>query len=79
VGSGYVFTTAICGVLLRGKTFLMYPTIAALLFIIHVRFFATGWEPAFGLRVQAIGAIIVFSCCTCGNWILRSNEEARRT
>jgi hypothetical protein len=71
VGSGYLLTTALFGVVWRSARPWVYPTIAAALFIIHVQFFATGWTSTTKAPVQAGGACIVLACTFIGNWFLR--------
>ena len=71
VGSGYLLTTAIFGVVWRSQRLWLYPAVAAVLFISHVQFYVTGWETSLMLQVQAGGACIVFACTFVGNCILR--------
>jgi hypothetical protein len=71
VGSGYLLTTALVGVVWRSARPWVYPTIAAALFVIHVQFFATGWTLPTRAPVQMGGASIVFACAFIGNWFLR--------
>lgn len=71
IGSGYLLTTGIFGVVWRSQVSWVYPTIAATLFIVHVQLFVTGWDTSTKVPVQLGGACIVFVCCLCGNWCLR--------
>lgn len=79
VGSGYLITTAIVGVFFRGKTLLLYPTIAACLFVIHEQFFLTGWgQPeTTHVQIQVGGASIVFSTTLIGGRVLRRWSGAK--
>src|SRR3569833_2154546 len=71
VGSGYLLTTGIFGIVWRSPIAWVYPAIAAALFIIHVQFFATGWISSTKLPVQIGGACIGFACTFVGGWCLR--------
>ncbi len=70
IGSGYLLTTGIFGVVWRSRLPWVYPIIAATLFIVHVQFFVTGWDASTKVPVQLGGACIVFACCYAGNWCL---------
>ncbi|MFN8938749.1 MAG: hypothetical protein ACK532_09395 [Acidobacteriota bacterium] len=72
VGSGYLLTTAAFGVLWRSINPWVYPAISAALFVIHVQFFATGWDPSTKVPVQLGGAGIVFGFAFLGTWLLRT-------
>jgi hypothetical protein len=81
VGSGYLITTAIFGVLWRSTKAWVYPAIAATLFIVHVQFFATGWDPSTKVPVQIGGACIVFVCTVAGNhfmwwWVQTGSKQS---
>lgn len=76
LGSGYLLTTGIFGVLWRSTNPWVYPAIAAALFVAHVQFFATGWDPSTKVPVQAGGACIVFGCTFLGTWCLRRFAQA---
>jgi hypothetical protein len=78
VGSGFLLTTAIFGVFLRGQNPWVYPAIAAMLFIVHEQFLFTGWKSpdASHLQTQAAGACIVFACTFLGGWFLRKWMQA---
>lgn len=78
IGSGYLLTTGIVGVIWRSRVPWVYPAIAATLFIVHVQFFATGWTSFTKVPVQAGGACIVFACALGGNWLLRKWIHAQR-
>lgn len=73
IGSGYLLTTAIFGILLRSQTPWVYPAIAATLFVAHEQLLFTGWKlpDASHVKTQALGACIVFACTFSGNWFLR--------
>jgi hypothetical protein len=71
VGSGYLLTTAIFGVVWRSRSVWVYPAEAAVLFILHVQFFADGWTAATKIPVQVGGACIVAFCTFVGNQLLR--------
>lgn len=75
VVSGYVMTTFLFGVGLRGQRWWLYPAVAALLFTIHYWLFwslgASGWDPTTHLWVQLGGLCIVFGCTLAGNWLLQ--------
>jgi len=70
-GYGYLFTTAIFGVVWRGRRWWLYPSSAAVLFLTHLHFYATGWASSLRLLTQVFGACIVFACTVAGNWLLR--------
>ena len=70
VGSGYLLTTGIFGVVWRSPVFWVYPVIAAALFIFHVQFFADGWTSSTKVPVQVGGACIVAACTFAGNRLL---------
>jgi hypothetical protein len=76
VGSGYLLTTAILGVLWRSPNPWVYPAIAAALFMAHVQLFATGWGPSTKVPVQVGGACIVFACTFLGTRFLRKSAQA---
>ncbi len=71
VGSGYLLTTTVWGVLWRSTNPWVYPAISSALFVIHVQFFATGWDPSTKVPVQVGGACIVFGFAFLGTWLLR--------
>jgi hypothetical protein len=71
LGSGYLVTTALVGVVWRSKRVWLYPAIAAVLFIVHLQFSATGWTSSEKLPIQGAGACIVFACTLAGNYLLR--------
>ncbi len=70
-GSGYVLTTAILGLLWRSEKMWLYPSIAAILFVLHVQFFVTNWDLGKKSVVEARGAIIMLGCTLLGNCVLR--------
>jgi len=76
LGSGYLLTTAIFGVFWRSTNPWVYPAIAAALFVAHVQFFATGWDPSTKVPVQVGGGCIVFGCTFLGTWYLRRFAQA---
>ena len=43
VGSGYLITTGLLAVFFRSRSPWLYPTLAALLFVVHDQLFYTGW------------------------------------
>lgn len=51
LGSLYLLTTATFGAFWRSTHPWVYPAIAAALFVSHVHFFATGWDPSTKLPV----------------------------
>jgi hypothetical protein len=71
LGSGYLLTTGFFGIVWRSSIPWVYPVIAATLFVIHVQFFATGWEVETKVPVQVGGACIVFGCTFFGGLLLR--------
>ncbi|MFO0284241.1 MAG: hypothetical protein ACK532_20270 [Acidobacteriota bacterium] len=71
VGSGYLITTALFGVVWRSPIAWVYPAVAAVLFVLHVRFFADGWTAETKIPVQVGGACIVAACTFVGNQLLR--------
>jgi hypothetical protein len=73
VGSGYLLTTVIFGVLLRSRNLWVYPAIASTLFVAHEQFLFTGWKlpDASHMQTQVLGACIVFACTFAGNLFLR--------
>jgi hypothetical protein len=71
IGSGYLLTTAIFGVVWRSPSVWVYPAVAAVLFILHVQFFADGWTGSTKIPVQMGGACIVAFCTCVGNQLLR--------
>ena len=80
-GSGYLLTTAVAGIVCRNWKPWLYPIAAAILFIVHVGFFASGWEnieePSLryeSLMIQYVGACIVLGCDLLGNVLLRKWE-----
>lgn len=78
VGSGYLLTTAIFGVVWRSPNPWVYPAIASALFVIHVQFFATGWTSSTKVPVQVGGACIVLACTVVGGRFLRKWAQAAR-
>jgi hypothetical protein len=73
-GSGFLVTTLIFNGLLRNKRMWVYPIIATILFVFHVKYyFADGWPfsnaPPIELKIG--GAGIVFLCTSVGNLLLR--------
>jgi hypothetical protein len=79
VGSGYLVSTALFGVILRSSIRWVYPAIAATLFVFHIQFFPNGWTLGTRIPVQAGGACIVFICCYGGNWCLRRWSQTMST
>ena len=75
LGSGYLFTTAIFGVIWRSEKPWVYPAIAAALFIAHVQFYMTTWSLSKKMPIEAGGACIVFMCTYIGNCFLREWDE----
>ena len=73
VGSGYLITTGLLAVFFRSRSPWLYPTLAALLFVVHDQLFYTGWTvPDLShVQLQIAGACIVFACTFVGTWILR--------
>lgn len=78
VGSGYLLSTALFGLVWRSQRLWLYPAIAAALFVAHVQFFATGWGVSTKVPVQAGGACIVFACTYAGGYFLRKWEGGRQ-
>ena len=80
VGSGYLITTAIVGILFRSESPWLYPTIAALLFVAHVQVVVRWWKLGQGsspVPFEVAGACIVFGCTFCGGWFLRRWTQLR--
>lgn len=80
VGTGYLLTTAVFGVIWRSERSWVYPTIAAALFLIHYEFFDPAWKLPFRVQFEAGGALIVFVCTLFGGRLLRiwtANMESR--
>lgn len=75
-GSGYLLTSAISSVTLRGCRFWLYPVVAAALFIVHLQFFASGWTTSERLPIQALGACIVIVCTLAGGLLLHRPERS---
>ena len=72
VGSGFIITTAIAAVVLRGRYWLMYSVAAAFLFVGHEYFFLTGSLPGSPhLQLRTGGAVIVFGCTFVGSHLWR--------
>jgi bacteriorhodopsin len=82
LGSGYPITTGIVAILFRGRIRWLYPTIAALLFVVHEQFFLTGWAPPepIHIQIQASGASLVFATTFLGGkYLQRWSETARNS
>lgn len=78
VGSGYLLTTAIAaGSRLRNLKQWIYPLVVSALFVVHVQFFASGWDIATKTPVQVIGASVSFFCAFIGNWLVRRWSAVR--
>ncbi len=75
LGSGYLFTTAIFGVIWRSEKSWVYPAIAAALFIARVQFYVTTWSLSKKMPIEAGGACIVFMCTYVRNYFLREWDE----
>lgn len=75
-GSAYLLTTATFGIVLRGQRLWLYPLVAALLFVIHLQFYASGWTSSQKLPIQVFGACIVVACTLAGGWLLRRWVQA---
>lgn len=73
-GSGYLLTTAVASVVFRTWKLWLYPTVAAILFVVHVEFFAGGWTEE-RIPVQILGACVVFSCNLLGSFLARRWES----
>jgi hypothetical protein len=69
-GSGFFLTTGICRAVLPSHKTWLYPAIGALLFVIHLQLFASGWTLAQKGPVQLAGAGIILACAVGGNWLL---------
>lgn len=78
VGSGYLLTTAIFGVIWRSQKLVVYPAIAATLFSAHDQLLFRGWQrpDSSDLQIQVAGACIVFACTFVGNCLLRKWAQA---
>lgn len=79
VGSGYLLTTALAGVVWRSRKLWRYPAIAAGLFAAHYLWFwaeAGGWSISRNLAILAAGVVIVFACTFVGNLLLRRWAQA---
>jgi hypothetical protein len=72
--TGYLLSTAIVGILWRGRRPWIYPTIAAVLFSIHLQiwfFGASGETRIERLPFELAGPCIVFACTFIGGNLLR--------
>lgn len=73
VGSGFLLTTAIIGVFSRSQNPWVYPSITAMLFVVHEQFLFTGWKTpdASHVQTQVVGACVGFACTFVGGRFLR--------
>jgi hypothetical protein len=80
LASGYLLTTAIFGVVSRSQRPWLYPTIAAVLYLAHLRIAFGGersglslahWDLFQRLTLEAGGACVVFACTWVGTSLLR--------
>lgn len=80
LASGYLLTTAIFGVVSRSQKPWLYPTIAAVLYLVHLHIAFGGersglslahWDLSQRLTLEAAGACVVFSCTWGGTSLLR--------
>lgn len=73
IGSGYWLTTALGRLFLSSRNLCVYPTISAVLFIVHEQFLFSGWKVPDGahLQTQILGACLVFICTFIGSVFLR--------
>jgi hypothetical protein len=76
---GYYITTAILGVLRRGKRLWAYPAITVILFVVHTHIIFLHGKPDFTQEARAMelpmivgGAFIVFACSFVGQMALAS-------
>ena len=76
LGSGYLLTTVVFRLLVTTKQIWAYPVVAAFLFVIHLQFFNTGFDPLFKIGLQIGGAVVVFVCTMIGSWFLRKWQQA---
>jgi hypothetical protein len=77
--TGYLLTTAIIGIFWRSRRLWLYPSIAAVLFSIHLQIWflgASGWTNAERLPYELAGPCIVFGCTFAGGRLLRKWEAA---
>jgi hypothetical protein len=80
---GYYLTRAFFGAVWRSHTPLIYPALAATLFVAHMHFAFVRLKPdmspmgrATELPFLAGGACVVFACAFAGNWLLRRWTQA---
>ena len=82
VTTGYFFTTAIIGIFWRSQRPWLYPSVASLLFLMHLEIFIVGlggaFEPSDRLPIRRGGAAIVFVCTFVGGYFLRKWPEVGR-
>lgn len=79
LGSGYLITTSILGVVWRSRRWWLHPSCASLLYVTHLRYFATGWSDLnIGSQMQAAGVCIVFACTIAGNHLLKKWDTPAR-
>jgi hypothetical protein len=79
LGTGFVITMAIVGIVWRGRGLWRYPAIVAGLFTAHLLWFwveAPGWSTSRYLSILAAGVVIVFACTLGGNLLLRRWVQA---
>jgi hypothetical protein len=79
-GTGYVVTTLLFRVFLRGQRLWLYPAVAAVLFLTHLQilfFIATGWPSSQRIQVRAAGVCIVFACTFAGSFVLQKWGAAK--
>lgn len=75
--NGYYVTKALFGLMWKGQKSLLYPAIAATLFVLHMYIFYLRAKPDMSglprviLPFQIGGACIVFACTFVSGWFLR--------
>ncbi len=73
--TGYLLTTLLARTLWRVNKLWSYPSVAAMLFLVHFQIMNWGmggeWEPSISIRIRVAGACIVFACTLLGSFSLR--------
>jgi hypothetical protein len=81
-GTGYLITTCIAGLFLRGQQLWFYPVLAGILYLAHLNYMFValkfGWSLSEKLWFDIGGACIVFACTLAGSYALRKWGKAGR-
>jgi hypothetical protein len=81
--TGYLFTTAIARAVWRGRTVLLYPVVAVLLFLVHFEILNYSAGGVFDIQkrvvIRVAGVCIVLACTFAGNLTLRKWTVERFT